>query len=139
MNVSLRIPRPGEGEELEQGLAQDRNAEAELAHRDEPVASEPLQYVGTKKELEMLGPEYGEKKLIRQISTVSTSMSVTTNGEKQDAKDVAVQKSPWYHKVNPFRIGKIPPIPEERRISREYGANFFSLLLFQWINPIMTV
>ncbi|KAM0251495.1 hypothetical protein ACHAQJ_008163 [Trichoderma viride] len=45
---------------------------------------------------------------------------------------------PWYKKVNPMRWGGIPEIPEERTVSREYQAGFFSKLTFQWMTPLMT-
>ncbi|KAH8809406.1 ABC multidrug transporter-like protein [Xylogone sp. PMI_703] len=52
--------------------------------------------------------------------------------------DVAAQKKPWYKNPNPLRWGKIPPVPEQRGVSREYQASFLSMVYFQWISPIMT-
>ncbi|KAH6611162.1 abc transporter family [Trichoderma cornu-damae] len=45
---------------------------------------------------------------------------------------------PWYKQANPLRWGSIPEVPEERIISREHQAGFFSRLTFQWMNPLMT-
>ncbi|KAL4957572.1 P-loop containing nucleoside triphosphate hydrolase protein [Aspergillus filifer] len=40
---------------------------------------------------------------------------------------------------NPLRLQKIPPVPAERSISREYGASWLSLAYFQWMSPLMNV
>ncbi|KFZ13175.1 hypothetical protein V501_03838 [Pseudogymnoascus sp. VKM F-4519 (FW-2642)] len=48
------------------------------------------------------------------------------------------EKKPWYKTPNPMRWGSIPPIPEERQVSREATAGWFSLLTFQWMAPVMT-
>ncbi|KAH6689594.1 ABC transporter [Plectosphaerella plurivora] len=47
-------------------------------------------------------------------------------------------KKPWYKTPNPLRWGAIPPVPEERIESREYKAGFLSLVMFQWMAPLMT-
>ena len=49
------------------------------------------------------------------------------------------EKKPWYKTPNPMKWGAIPPIPTERRVSREATAGWFSLLTFQWMAPVMTV
>ncbi|GAA3281456.1 hypothetical protein GCM10020218_035240 [Dactylosporangium vinaceum] len=41
--------------------------------------------------------------------------------------------------LNPLRWQKIPPVPEERSVSREYGASFLSKLFFEWMSPLMKV
>lgn len=46
---------------------------------------------------------------------------------------------PWYKQPNPMRWGKIPPIPEERKVSGEHNAGFFSKLIFHWMGPLMNV
>ncbi|KFY46523.1 hypothetical protein V495_02419 [Pseudogymnoascus sp. VKM F-4514 (FW-929)] len=48
------------------------------------------------------------------------------------------EKKPWYKTPNPMKWGAIPPIPTERRVSREATAGWFSLLTFQWMAPVMT-
>ncbi|KAE8419738.1 P-loop containing nucleoside triphosphate hydrolase protein [Aspergillus pseudocaelatus] len=40
-------------------------------------------------------------------------------------------------KLNLLRSRNIPPVPQERQVSREYGANFASLITFQWVAPIV--
>jgi ATP-binding cassette, subfamily C (CFTR/MRP), member 1 len=49
------------------------------------------------------------------------------------------QTKPWYRTPNPLRWGGIPPIPDERIVSPEYKAGFLSLLIFDWITPMMVV
>lgn len=49
------------------------------------------------------------------------------------------QKKKWYKKLNPLRWSHAPPVPTEREVSKEYGASYFSLLVFQWMAPLMTV
>ena len=41
--------------------------------------------------------------------------------------------------MNPLRWGGIPKVPDERLVSREYQAGFFSKLTFQWMTPLMSV
>ena len=48
-------------------------------------------------------------------------------------------RKPWYRRLNPLRLQKIPPTPKERTPSREYGANIFSVITFQWMAPLMNV
>ncbi|CAH0053285.1 unnamed protein product [Clonostachys solani] len=47
-------------------------------------------------------------------------------------------KKGWRRIINPLRWGSIPPVPEERIISREYKASFLSKMVFAWMAPIMT-
>ena len=66
----------------------------------------------------------------------ATDASVVTTATDLNAQYKA---RPWYRKMNPLRWGGIPPVPEERIVSREYKAGFFSKLIFQWMAPFMTV
>lgn len=45
----------------------------------------------------------------------------------------------WKEKLNPLKRKNPPPVPEERVVTREYQAGFFSALYFQWIAPLMSV
>jgi len=49
------------------------------------------------------------------------------------------EPKPWYKQPNPMRWGKIPPIPEERKVCGEHNAGFFSKLIFHWMGPLMNV
>lgn len=49
------------------------------------------------------------------------------------------EKKSFGDKINPLKWGSPPPIPEEREVSHEYQASFFSKLTFQWVAPLMQV
>jgi ATP-binding cassette subfamily C (CFTR/MRP) protein 1 len=126
--------------ELERALTQDCNEEAELAHREEPVGIEPLQNVGTKTDLEKHGFNHSEKDTFRQTTNESSASSRSESSDDPKAKaKPGSPKAPWHRRMNPLRTRNIPPVPEKRTPSREKGANFLSLLTFQWINQLMTV
>lgn len=81
-------------------------------------------------------PVENEKKLqLQQTKSYATSNSVFTRTES----NVEQPKKPWYKNYNPLRWGGIPPVPETRKVSREYNAPFLSLLYFQWMAPLMSV
>ncbi|RMD43860.1 hypothetical protein DV735_g1180, partial [Chaetothyriales sp. CBS 134920] len=88
-------------------------------------------------------------------ATGSDSSIQTTIEEKKDIplqsqkeEDTSISKdggvtlekivTSWLRRLDPFRRGKIPPVPTERTVCPEYSASFLSLLMFQWINPLMT-
>jgi hypothetical protein len=48
------------------------------------------------------------------------------------------QLSKW-RKLDPLRLQKIPPVPSERQVTREYGANILSRIFFGWMTPFMKV
>jgi ATP-binding cassette, subfamily C (CFTR/MRP), member 1 len=75
------------------------------------------------------------------ISKVGLSSSASEGDFDQDASPSATEraKRTWRQKLNPLRLQKIPPVPQERIVSREYGANFFSAISFQWVFPLMNV
>lgn len=66
--------------------------------------------------------------------TNATDASVGTTATAQPS-----QEKTWKQKINPLRWGAVPPIPQERIQSREYGASIFSKLFFNWMTPLMTV
>lgn len=127
--------------DVEGAWNQDRNEEVQLAERDEPVDDEPLQYVGSRKDLEKLGPNHTEKENFRQnaVESLSSESRSDSSDAVKPTPAVPPPKAPWHHRINPLRSRNIPPVPKERTISREYKANFFQKLTFQWINPLMTV
>jgi ATP-binding cassette, subfamily C (CFTR/MRP), member 1 len=79
----------------------------------------------------------GEEKrtALEQAQTAATTASAVTGTESR----IELKKKLWYKNLNPLRWGKIPPVPEVRKVSREYNAPFLSLVYFQWIAPIMSV
>ena len=136
---------PREERDVEQALGQNQGEELELEKKDEP-----------RQFLEVPKPQWQRRKPSRSPSersvhhdlekVHSAADTVGTNAsEYTEATEVTTTTSrppqpehrPWYHKINPLRRNP-PPVPKERIISREYYANFFSMLIFQWINPFMT-
>lgn len=85
----------------------------------------------------------GEKIALSKIdasSSRTSSISASVSSIEQDGgKKAGAQKRKWYRKLNPLRLRKIPPVPEERTVSPEYGANILSIILFQWMSPLMDV
>ncbi|KAL0943794.1 ABC transporter family protein [Colletotrichum truncatum] len=61
-----------------------------------------------------------------------TSIATTTATRHQP------ESKPWYKTPNPLKWGGIPPVPEEKTVSREHKAGFFSQLTFQWMAPLMS-
>lgn len=74
---------------------------------------------------------------LEHTKSYATTTSVITRTESQP--DEPTKRKPWYKKYNPLRWGKIPPVPESRKVSREYNAPFLSLVYFQWMAPLMSV
>ncbi|KAL9112429.1 MAG: hypothetical protein Q9227_003271 [Pyrenula ochraceoflavens] len=136
------MSQPDNEKELEHALSHEANPapeqtqqESQVVNRKQDVATEPLQVVGTEKELEKLSSNVQDKELGRIDSSTSSSISAP----EDDAKSQEHQQKPWYKKLNPLKRRKKPPVPAERSVSREYSAGFLSLLTFQWMNPLMTV
>jgi ATP-binding cassette subfamily C (CFTR/MRP) protein 1 len=127
-----------EEKELERAVSQGRNEEAVLTVREQPAGIEPLDIVGSKKDdLEKNGFNPSEKDAFRQRTNESSSSE--SNDEAKAKTKPDRPKVSWHNRINPLRKMNPPPVPERRGISREKGANFLSLLTFQWINPLMTV
>ena len=99
-------------------------------------ATQPLQYVGSDSDVSSSDQEKKETRpdVNRTLTTTTTTSSMTA--ETRDAEPQ--KKSPWYKRLNPLKRSTKPPVPKERRISREYGAPFLSLLTFQWMAPLMS-
>jgi ATP-binding cassette, subfamily C (CFTR/MRP), member 1 len=131
------MPEYDEKRDLQRALSQDRNAEAELNDHRESIASESLEYIATEKDVEKLGAAHSEDKVVRRMTT--TTSTAESSSEDADIKEEAKPKMAWYDKINPLKRRKAPPVPNERIVSREYGASLLSLMTFQWMNPVMTV
>lgn len=71
---------------------------------------------------------------LAQTRSNATDASVRTTATELQPKNL-----PWHKKLNPLKWGGVPPVPEERIVSREHGASFFSKLVFNWMTPLMTV
>ena len=99
----------------------------------EPVATEPLQYVESDSDISSSKqqPKEGQPHVHRTVTTTTTTSTLTVESQPNEVK-------PWYKRLNPLKRSIKPPVPKERRISREYGAPFLSLLTFQWMAPLMS-
>ncbi|KAL4880304.1 P-loop containing nucleoside triphosphate hydrolase protein [Aspergillus karnatakaensis] len=62
-----------------------------------------------------------------------------SDGEESQQEKSLVARRKWYRRltINPLRLQKAPPVPEERSVSREHGASIISLATFQWMAPLM--
>ena len=68
--------------------------------------------------------------------------SVSTENRQDEQNLEAQNERQRYslrHRFNPLRLQKIPDVPEERPISREYGAGALSRIFFLWVIPFMKV
>ncbi|XDG02068.1 hypothetical protein ABKA04_001683 [Annulohypoxylon sp. FPYF3050] len=77
-----------------------------------------------------------EREELKHTQSRATDTSTIT---RTTTRTSVPAKKPWYKKINPLLWGPVPPVPQEREVSREYGAGFFSRLTFQWMAPLMSV
>jgi ATP-binding cassette subfamily C (CFTR/MRP) protein 1 len=103
--------------------------------------SEPSDSDSSPDEVEFEKHENSEKQeskiLPTAVRTQTTSTEITTGSDKTTEPETQ-KKPPWSKRLNPLKRNP-PPVPRERQPSREYSANFFSKLTFQWISPLMSV
>jgi len=78
-----------------------------------------------------------KKPTFDRTKSYATVTSVVTRTDSH--VDDPAQKQSWHRKLNPLRWGGIPPVPETRKVCREYNAPFLSLVYFQWVAPLMSV
>lgn len=128
------------GHQEEEYASADPMGTAQTTNTEEPIATEPLRYVGSESDLSSTDPEkekrnHGRTEVDRTLTNTTTTSSVAP----QPTVSEPAKKKPWYKRMNPLKRSRKPPVPKERIVSREYGANLFSLLTFQWMAPIMTV
>jgi ABC-type multidrug transport system fused ATPase/permease subunit len=70
--------------------------------------------------------------------TTTTGTSVTSS-QPANQLELPPVKQTWSQKLNPLRRKNPPPVPDQRQVSREYDAGFFSLVTFQWMASFMDV
>ena len=117
--------------DLKTWSSNDPVASANATLRDDPLDPDQYERAGSEKNVD---------------SPTATSPSSDTdhastnapsvNGEPSSAK---AQKVSWSRWLNPLKRNRPPPLPNQRQVSREYTASFFSILTWQWIAPLMTV
>ncbi|KAI9658804.1 MAG: hypothetical protein M1831_003830 [Alyxoria varia] len=76
-------------------------------------------------------------KLHRNQTNDTTGTTASTLSKTETSRSLPPVKRPWWQLL----LGKsryVPPIPKERTVSREYRANIFSHLTFQWMSPLMS-
>lgn len=111
--------------------AEEHAADAE-EHAADSEAKEPSDSDSFPDEVEF---EKQESKILpAAVRTQTTSTEISDNTTGSETK----KKLPLSKRLNPLKRNP-PPVPAERQPSREYSANFFSKLTFQWISPLMSV
>ena len=76
---------------------------------------------------------------LRPHLTATKSYATETSVASGPAPSEEPVKRSWVSKINPLRWGPVPPIPEEKVVSKEYGAGWWGRLTFSWMTPLMTV
>mgnify|MGYP006949400538 CR=1 FL=1 len=71
--------------------------------------------------------------------TTTKSYATGTSAASGQAPTEEPVKRSWISKINPLRWGPVPPIPEEKAVSKEHGAGWWGKLTFSWMAPLMTV
>lgn len=131
--------RNEDGRELERALSQNGDEVKDLSLPEEPILyteSESASSIEKEKRL----PASRKQSVYSNLEKVeTTATNFTDASDAVPEVEQPKEKVSWHRRYNPLRRGKVPPVPEERTVSREYNASFLSLLTFQWINPLMTV
>jgi ATP-binding cassette, subfamily C (CFTR/MRP), member 1 len=117
----------GDDKDLEKNNA--AGVAANNAEQNEAEAKEPSDSDSSPDEVEF---EKQESKILSDaVRTQTTSTEMTTT-------ETDTKKLPLSKRLNPLKRNP-PPVPKERQPSREYSANIFSKLTFQWISRLMSV
>ncbi|KAH0842428.1 hypothetical protein AYO21_10499 [Fonsecaea monophora] len=120
----------GDEREVERAISRNDVEEQDLEKRDERA-----QYLEVPKDTRRGGR--GRSQDSTRLEKVESTVTEATEASSAAfAYQTEPEKVPWRHRINPLRRNP-PPVPEERTVCREYNASFLSLLLFQWMNPLM--
>lgn len=112
--------------------ANDPVVGANTTAQDEPVAS-PTGITDEEKEA-MANLDKDDSS--QQITPTPSKLSEVIVEQPASTTSPKPTKKKW--QFNPLKWNP-PPVPEKRQVSREYTAGFFSKLVFQWMQPIMSV
>ncbi|MCJ1276313.1 hypothetical protein MMC21_004118 [Puttea exsequens] len=124
------------GKDKEEYVSDDPVTAAHQTNEVEPVANEPLQYVDSEDDS---SSSRSEKKAYQSAVDRTVTQTTTTSSLTVESTSLGpTGRKPWYKRLNPLKSSKKPPVPKERKVSREYGASFLSLLTFQWMAPLMS-
>lgn len=80
----------------------------------------------------------GNGRTNRLVATKSFATDTSVATGREPLPHVPADR-PWYKKMNPLRWGGVPPVPDEREVSGEYKASFFSKVTWSWMTPLMVV
>lgn len=112
------------------------------AERHEPEAREPSETDSSPDEADYekqhRDPKKQESKGRPAVVRTQTAHTEASTASKVTTGPEAKKKLPLSKRLNPLKRNP-RPVPGERQVSREYHANFFSKLSFQWISPLMAV
>lgn len=121
--------------------------------QSQPLAEEPMERVANEKDANIENVvdkdaadakdmEEGKTRrdhMERSTSSWTESSAGSSAADAASHKSVIVERKKWSEKINPLKKKHAPPIPNEQGPSPEYTANFWSLLTFQWMAPLMNV
>ncbi|MBE7181983.1 MAG: hypothetical protein INR71_12400, partial [Terriglobus roseus] len=79
----------------------------------------------------------GDEKALSRTHSRYSKYTEASEADTEAVKTLKPKRTTW-ERVNPLKWNP-PPVPEQRAVSREYGAPFLSMLYFQWIGPLMSV
>ena len=103
------------------------------------MAKEPMAPGATTREL---GEKADEIIACNEKSNPPNFDSASTEN-RQDEQNLEAQNGRQRHSLwrrfNPLRLQRVPDVPEERPMSREYGASLLSRIFFLWVVPFMKV
>ena len=142
MTTNTEVPNMGDPELHGEPLVDEPLARVASAHEDlndeKITETEAVEEYDSKDDTSR-----DEKALHPQVErtrsnwTTATGTSRATSVSEQEAQEP--RKRTWGQRLNPLRRKDVPAVPTERATSREYQANFFSMLTFQWMAPLMSV
>lgn len=93
------------------------------------------------------GLEKKESLAARRKRTKDTTATDYDDGDDDDDTTAELSRTTtrasvrkaWYRRLNPLKRRHKPPVPQERTVSPESTASWWSLATFQWMAPLMRV
>ena len=128
-------------EEGSEDNAFDAELKKEFPSHDSAEFADNVLHTEYSKEFKYLNADDNQRPLgLQRTRTDATAATATSVGTEPDQPQIPVQrKRGWLDTINPLKTKTLPPIPKERIPSREYQANIFSVTIFQWVSPLMSV
>ena len=115
---------------VEANTPERHNPDAEIESDASPIDTDLEKHLHDEKQEIAL-----EQEPLQRIRTEASQLTqITTRGD-----DVPpARKLTRWQRINPLKWNP-RPVPTERIASREYTANIFSIISFQWMTPVMVV